>query len=249
MFEGNFRIKDRKIPRKLLGTSPFIGAAQFGHRSRLYQLDLYNQPENITKIIKKTYSLGITGIQLVPYEPVVKALEWAIKDGCELDIVGTVRPQCEDDDIKLLNELEASSMLIHGAVTDMLDYDFLALKLDDIKQTGAIAGLATHRPFNTTRNLLKSPLLDLFDIYMIPVNKTGYLMDTDVFMDKERAELRDLIIKIDKPIMAKKTMAAGILTPYDAFQYLKTLDYVDMMTVGIASEAEAEETFGQLSNK
>ncbi|MGZ7135687.1 MAG: hypothetical protein ACXVHY_07390 [Methanobacterium sp.] len=94
MFEDNIKINDKEIPRALLGTSPFIGAAQFGHRARLYQLDLYNQPENITKIIKKSYQLGITGIQLIPYEPVVQALKWAINDGCNLDIVGTVRPQC-----------------------------------------------------------------------------------------------------------------------------------------------------------
>jgi hypothetical protein len=249
MFEGNIKIKDTEMPRTLLGTSPFIGAAQFGHRARLYQLDLYNQPENITKIIKKSYEIGITGIQLLPYKPVVKALKWAIKEGCELNIVGTVRPQCENEDIDLLNELEASSMLIHGALTDQLDYDFLAKKLEDINQTGAISGLVTHRPFNTTKNLIESSILNLFDIYMVPVNKTGYLMDTDVFMDKERAELRDLIKKIDKKIIAKKTMAAGILTPNDAFDYLKTLDYVDLMTVGIASEAEAEETFNLLANK
>jgi len=249
MFEGRIKIKDKGIPRALLGTSPFIGAAQFGHRARLYQLDLYNQPENITKIIKKSYELGIIGIQLVPYEPVVKALNWAIDEGCEMNIVGTVRPECENEDIELLNELEASSMLIHGAVTDQLDYDFLAGKLEDINQTGAIPGLVTHRPFNTTKNLLESPILDLFDIYMVPVNKTGYLMDTDFFMEKERAELRELITKIDKTIIAKKTMAAGIMTPNDAFDYLKTLDYVDLMTVGIASESEAEETFNLLANK
>ncbi len=249
MFEGNIKIKDTEIPRTLLGTSPFIGAAQFGHRARLYQLDLYNQPENITKIIKKSYELGITGIQLVPYEPVVKALKWAVEEGCELNIVGTVRPECENDDIDLLNELEASSMLIHGAVTDQLDYDFLARKLDDINQTGAISGLVTHRPFNTTKSLIESPILNLFEMYMVPVNKTGYLMDTDVFMDKERSELRDLIKNIDKKIIAKKTMAAGILTPNDAFDYLKTLDYVDLMTVGIASEAEADETFNLLASK
>lgn len=249
MFEGNIKIKDAEIPRTLLGTSPFIGAAQFGHRARLYQLDLYNQPENITKIIKKSYELGITGIQLVPYEPVVKALKWAIEEGCELNIVGTVRPECENEDIDLLNELEASSMLIHGAVTDQLDYDFLAKKLDDINQTGAISGLVTHRPFNTTKSLIESSILNLFETYMVPVNKTGYLMDTDVFMDKERSELRDLIKNIDKKIIAKKTMAAGILTPNDAFDYLKTLDYVDLMTVGIASEAEADETFKLLASK
>ncbi len=249
MFEGNIDINEKKVPKTLLGTSPFIGAAQFGHRSRLYQLDLYNKPENILKIIKKSYELGITGIQLVPYEPVVKAVNWAMDEGCKLNIVGTVRQNCENEDIELLNQLEASSMLIHGAITDELNYDFLAEKLEKIRQTGAIAGLVTHRPFNTTMNLLKSPILDLFDVYMIPVNKLGYLMDTDRFIERERADFRDLIKKLDKIIIAKKTMAVGILTPNDAFDFLKTLDYIDLMTVGIASEAEAKETFGLLKNK
>ncbi|MBI5679942.1 MAG: hypothetical protein HZC47_03485 [Methanobacterium sp.] len=249
MFKGNITLNDKEIPRTLLGTSPFIAAAQFGHRSRLYQLDLYNKPENILKIIKKSYELGITGIQLVPFEPVVKALKWAVEEGCNLNIVGTVRPDRENEDIELLADLGASSMLLHGAITDKLDYTFLARNLEKIKEKGSIPGLATHRPFNTTKNLIKSPILDLFDIYMVPVNKTGYLMDTDVFMEKERAELRELINKINKTIIAKKTMAAGIMTPNDAFDYLKTLDYVDLMTVGIASEAEAEETFDLLANK
>ena len=249
MFEGTIKINDREIPRTLLGTSPFIGATQFGHRSRLYQLDLYDKPENILKILKKSHELGITGIQLVPYEPVVKALNWAMDEGYNFNIVGTVRQDCENEDIELLAQLKAKAMLIHGATTDGLNYDFLAEKLETISQTGAAAGLATHRPFNTTRSLLESSILDLFDIYMVPVNKLGYLMDTDAFIAKERAEFRDLINKLNKTIIAKKTMAVGILTPSDAFDFLKTLDYVDLMTVGIASEAEAEETFGLLKNK
>jgi hypothetical protein len=249
MFEGNIKVKDKEIPRTLLGTSPFIGATQFGHRSRLYQLDLYDKPENILKILKKSHELGITGIQLVPYEPVVKALNWAMDEGYNFNIIGTVRQDCENEDIELLAQLEAEAMLIHGATTDGLNYDFLAEKLETISQTGAAAGLATHMPFNTTKNLLESSILDLFDIYMVPVNKLGYLMDTDAFIAKERAEFKDLINKLNKTIIAKKTMAVGILTPSDAFDFLKTLDYVDLMTVGIASEAEAEETFGLLKNK
>jgi hypothetical protein len=34
------------------GSSPFVAAPQFGHRARLYQLDLYNNPENILEIIQ-----------------------------------------------------------------------------------------------------------------------------------------------------------------------------------------------------
>ncbi len=249
MFEGNINVKGKEIPKTLLGTSPFIGAAQFGHRARLYQLDLYNQPENILKVIRKSYELGVKGIQLVPYDAVVQALQWAIDEGCDLNIVGTVRPNCESEDIVLLSELGANSMLLHGMITDKLSFNYLELILEEIQGTDAISGLVTHRPFNTTKNLINSTIIDLFDIYMVPVNKNGYLMDTDVFMKNERAELRYLIKKLDKTIIAKKTMAAGILTPNDAFDYLKTLDYVDLITVGIASEAEAEETFTLLADK
>ena len=73
------------------------------------------------------------------------------------------------------------------------------------------------------------------------------LMDKDVFMDKERAELRDLIKSLDKTVIANKTLAAGVLNPKDAFDYLKTVDFVDLMTVGIASETEAVETFSLLT--
>lgn len=251
MFEGNIEIKDKKLGRILLGTSPFIGAAQFGHRARLYLLDLYNQPGNILKIIRKSYDLGIKGIQLIPYPPVVEAVRWAQDEGCLLDIVGTVRPNSEKEDVKLLSELGATAMLIHAVVTDRYDWNFITEHLQSIKDQNSIPGLVTHTPFHTTKKLLKSPILDLFDIYMLPVNKIGYLMDTDVFIDKERSELSNLIKNLDKTIIAKKTLAAGILTPDDAFNYLKTTDYVDLITVGIASEAEAEETFGFLtgSNK
>jgi hypothetical protein len=58
-----------------------------------------------------------------------------------------------------------------------------------------------------------------------------------------------MVLELDKTIIGKKLLAAGIMTPQDAFEYLKTLDYVDMVAVGIASEKEAQETFGILSKK
>ncbi len=250
MFEGNRKSRGRVIPRILLGTSPFIGSTHFGHRARLYQLDLYNQPENILKIIKKAYELGVHGIQLIPYPPVVDAVKWARDEGCKLNIVGTVRPDKEEEDIKLLSELDATVMLLHAAITDNNnDWNIISHCLKIIKMENSVPGLVTHSPFQTTKKLLSSPILDLFDVYMIPLNRIGYLMDTDVFMDKERAELRDLIINLDKTIIANKTLAAGILSPHDAFDYLETVDFVDLMTVGIASEVEAVETFGLLANK
>lgn len=249
MFNGKIEINNKRIPEALLGTSPFIGAAQFGHRARLYQLDLYQKPENMVEIIKKSYELGIKGIQIIPYENVINAVEIAIEEGCKLDIIGTVRPDKEDEDIETFKKLEASTMLLHAVITDSWDWDSIGNFLNSIKDSGSIPGLVTHMPFKTTKKLLNSPIIDLFDVYMIPVNKLGYLMDTSTFMEKSRADFRELIVKLNKTIIAKKILAAGILNPNEALNFLKTLDYVNLVTIGIASPAEADETFNLLLNK
>jgi hypothetical protein len=249
MFEGHLKLNKVSLPRTLLGTSPFIGAVQFGHRARLYQLDLYRNPENMLRIIRTSYERGVRGIQLLPYPPVIQALEMAREEGMKIDIIGTVRPDREKDDIQLLSSLDAKAMLLHAVITDHGDWDFIEENLVHINDNQAIPGLVTHRPFHTTRNLLKSSVRDLFELYMLPVNRLGYLMDCEQNLEEERSQLREMVLKLNKTIIGKKLLAAGIMTPQDAFEYLKTLDYVDMVAVGIASEKEAVETFGILSSK
>jgi hypothetical protein len=247
MFKGYLELDNVALPRVLLGTSPFVGASQFGHRARLYQLDLYSNPENMLRIIRTSYDTGVKGMQLLPYPPVIQALEMAREEGMTIDIIGTVRPGQEKEDIELLNSLEAKAMLLHAMITDQGDWDFIAQNLDHIVEAQAIPGLVTHRPFHTTRSLLESPVKDLFELYMLPVNRLGYLMDCEQNLEEERNQLREMVLELDKTIIGKKLLAAGIMTPQEAFEYLKTLDYVDMVAVGIASEKEAQETFGILS--
>jgi hypothetical protein len=249
MFEGKLKVLNREIPRTLLGTSPFIAAPQFGHRARLYQLDLYNNPENIFKIIKKSYEMGITGIQVIPYPPVIEALKEALNAGYEMDIIGTVRPEKELEDIKLLSDLNAISMILHADITDKKDWNFIGKKLQIIKDGNAIPGLATHMPYLTTTRLFGSPVQEMFDIYMVPVNKLGYLMDSDIYGSEERTHLNQLIKKLDKTVIVKKVLAAGILQPQEAFDYLKTVEFADVVTLGIASEGEAQETFSLLGSQ
>ncbi|HHT19091.1 MAG: hypothetical protein QM396_01805 [Euryarchaeota archaeon] len=246
MLEGYIKLNGQKLPRTLLGTSPFIGAPQFGHRARLYILDLYRKPEAMAKIMVKSYQLGVRGIQLLPYPPVVEALEIARDEGCPLDIIGTTRPEEENHDIELLSNLGAKAIILHATITDKGDWNNISSKLNDITDFGAIAGLATHLPFKTTAILLESSVRDDFQLYMVPVNRLGYLMDCDTHGPDEREHLRKLIHKLGKTVIAKKVLAAGIMTPDDAFDYLKTLNYVDMVALGIASEDEAEETFHKL---
>ncbi|MDO9043881.1 MAG: hypothetical protein Q7U35_01080 [Methanobacteriaceae archaeon] len=248
MFNDYIKIKDKKIPQTSLGTAPFIGMPYFGHRSRLYQLDFHNSPENILKIMKKSHEMGVQAIQLIPEEPVVKALELAQDEGIKFDIWGTVRKDNLDEDIQLLSSLEASMMLLDEWVTDKSDINFIEESLNKINDENVVSGLITALPKETTPKLIDSDIND-FDIYMIPVNKLGYMMDYPVFMHEERAELAELLRKLNKVVIANKILAVGILNPEEAMDFLKTLDYVDMVTLGVASEKEAEETFNLLFNK
>ncbi len=246
MLEGYIEIDGHNLPRTLLGTSPFIGASHFGHRARLYILDLYQKPEAIARIMVKSYHLGVRGIQLLPYPPVVDALKMTMDEGLSLDIIGTVRQGEEENDLELFSNLGAKAILIHADLTDTKKWDEIGEKLDDIHSTGALSGLVTNMPFRTTENIMESPILDDFQLYMVPVNRLGYLMDCDTHGPNEREHLREMIIKLGKTVIANKVLAAGIMTPDDAFDYLKKLDYVDMVALGIASEDEAEETFLKL---
>jgi hypothetical protein len=248
MFEGKIKVSNIEIPRVLLGTSPFVAAAHFGHRARLYQLDLYNNPDNIFKIIKTSHDMGITGIQVIPHPPIIEALGWANDIGINMDVVGTIRPENEMEDIEVFSDIEASSMVLHGLITDTKDWDFVSKNLQLIKDAGAVSGLATHMPFITSQNLKESPLLDLFDLYMVPVNKLGYLMDCDTYGPMERSELNDTIKSLNKTVITKKVLAAGILNPKEAFEYLKTVEFADVVALGIASENEAHKTFHILSS-
>jgi hypothetical protein len=246
MLEGYLEIDGKQMPRTLMGTSPSIGAAHFGHRARLYLLDLYRNPEAIAQIMARSYQMGVRGIQLIPHPPVVEALQIARDQGFPLDIIATIRPESENEDINLLSELDASAMLVDPEITDQRDWNLIGEKLDAIKDTGSVPGLITQYPFKTTRELLESPVIKDFKFYMVPLNRLGYLMDCDTYSSDERAQFREIIKKLDKTIIAMHVLAAGIMTPDDAFDYLKSTDFVDMVAVGIASEKEAEESFSKL---
>lgn len=58
------RIEGLEVPRVLIGSSPFIGAGQFGNRS----IDYYNtfsDPENIAKLLITAADLGLPAVHII----------------------------------------------------------------------------------------------------------------------------------------------------------------------------------------
>jgi len=260
IFNENLIFKDIEIPRVILGSAPFTGESYFGHRSRLYQLDLSRNPENIAKIIKKANYFGINAINLVNNSYLIEGFEKAKMENMRaIATIGKtdvdyIFPDFEKakktnwkEDIKILAKFNTPIMLIDEFITDNYDFKLLEEILNEIKKQGVFPGLITSFPFKTTKKLIDSPIIDLFDFYMVPINKLGYMMDCESFMGEEREELSNLLKDLDKKIIVNKLLACGIQQPEESFNFLKTLDYIDMVAIGIASEKEAEIDFELLN--
>jgi sulfatase maturation enzyme AslB (radical SAM superfamily) len=205
--------------------------------------------------------MGVKSINLVNHENLLKGYEIACKNGVKMDVIATIgksrvnylRPDYEKakkvnwmEDIKKLQQYNPSIMLIDEFLVNSFDWDFIKNILNEINKLDVFSGLITFTPFETTEKLLNSSIKDDFDFYMIPVNKYGYIMDCDSFLKEDQKRLEDLLSKLNKKIIVQKSLAVGILQPKEAFDFLKTLNFVDMIAVGIASSKEAETTFNAL---
>ncbi|MDH5807191.1 MAG: hypothetical protein QE159_05675 [Candidatus Verstraetearchaeota archaeon] len=224
-------MKINEIPKILLGTSPFIGAGQFGIKSYYYYKYFYENPKNMEKIILKSYNLGIKGIQALPYDRIIESIKNVERKINEkFKIIATIN-SIEDID-KFIN-LNTIAFILHASITDSKNLNKILKILDSIKSLGFLTGLATHKPFSILKWLLENSID--FDLIMIPFNKLG------IFMDEKPEIIYELVKKLEKPIIGKKVLAAGKLNPYEALEYASK--YLDIIALGIASEKEAIETF------
>lgn len=265
IFKEDFYFKGDSIPSVVLGNAPFLADAYFGHRTRLYNLDLLRNPNRVASIIQKSYDLGVKSINLANNDNLLKAFKLATDNGVEMKVVSTLGKTDMDyvfpdynqareeatikEDIEVLSEFDNSVMLIDEFLVDAYDWEYIQNILELINDAGISAGLITSFPFKTTEKLLDSSLVEdksLFDFYMVPVNKVAYMMDCDDFRQDNQLKLANLLKDLNKKIIINKILAVGIQQPNEAFEFLKTLDYADMVAVGIASEIEAEMTFNAL---
>ena len=262
IFSNDLIFKNKKIPRTILGYAPLIGEPYFGHRARLYQLDLHRNPENIAKIIMASYNEGVRAINLVNDDALIEGFEIAIENGCNMEVIATIgksevdymNPNYDiakevdwEDDIELFSNYNTPIMVIDEFITDGYDWSLNKEILEAINNTDSLSAINTAFPCKTTKEiLLKDFDISLFDFYMIPLNKLAYMMDIPSFLEDERTEFKNEISKLDKKIIATRTLGAGILTPEEAFKFIKSFDFADLIAVGVSNEKEVKQDFGLL---
>ncbi|WP_457620478.1 hypothetical protein [Methanopyrus sp.] len=217
------------IPRVMVGTSPFIGAGQFGHRALLYRRAFYHRPENIVALLEYcAEELGVTGVQALADPVIVGALRDADP---ELEVVAVVGLRNLEEELEMVEDLNLRAALLHASCVDGEDVGEVSAKLDELKsRLGVPVGIATHRPDEV---LPKWEDKKAAEVFMVPLNPVGAFMG-----DRETVE--KILTRTDRTVIAKKVLAAGSLSPEEGLPYAAR--YADAVAVGITGKKEAEET-------
>jgi hypothetical protein len=233
---GTFELEGREIPAVSLGTSPFIGAGQFGSKSGEYYNRFYQHPENIEAIIKCSAELGVPAVQALSYDRIIRAIIHAQTElGVKLFTAVTIGMVDWKRELLESEPIDPSICFIHARITDLRNRTLLAEIVDAIKQLKMIPGCATHAPERTIP-FIEGSGLDI-GCYLAPVNRTGFLLGEDpekVLKSYENAS---------RPVIAKKVLSAGRVDPEDAFSFVSEVHNVKGIAVGIASKQEAQKTF------
>jgi len=230
-----------KLPRVLLGTSPFIGAGQFGSRAYAYYAAFYNKPEKVAEVVLAAAELGVVGVQPLPYGFLAEAIRMAQAElGRELVVVATIGPSDPLSDLEFFEGLDMRAALLHGALTDEVSGRELEPLLAELRDRGLLAGYVTHKPMNMLERV-RAGELPKPDLVLLPFNKLGYLMDAPA------SRIAEALRELGLLAFGKKVLAAGRLRPREAFEFALGFGVLEGVAVGVVSRAEAEETFKALA--
>jgi hypothetical protein len=258
MFFDDLEYNGKAIPQTILGYGPFMAELYYGHRSRLYLDDLYNNPQNTSEVIVEAYNQGVRAINLVNDPNLLEAYDIAASQGCNMKVIATIgksdvdylNPNYEvtkevdwDEDIELFSGYDCPLMLVDEFITDAHDWSLTSKILDRINDSGSLSGLVTSFPSKTADLLPDSIDMNLFDFFMIPYNSLSYMMDISAFNASQRQEFIEKIVALNKKIIATRILAAGVLKPKESFTFYQNADFVDAICIGVANVEEAREDF------
>jgi hypothetical protein len=219
----------------MLGTSPFIGAGQFGTKAFEYRIRFFHNEHAMTQLFIASARHGVNAVQLIVYEPLVRALMAAMTETGEEFFIAATIPSGRnfERDLDLIRPLKPAIIAVHALSCDALDPRIEGW-IGEIRALGASPAAATHYPGATIEELDDAGL-DL-EVYLAPVNPVGYAMEPDYESTLKALETTD------KQIIAIKPLAAGHLKPTQSL-FTFIYKYADSVSVGITSEAEMEETY------
>jgi hypothetical protein len=219
------------IPLVSVGTSPFIGAGQFGYKAIEWRNKFLNNSKAILEILEAGYALGSRGIEVIPVGKILEAARVMSERYSDYVITGSTYPG-PNPKIDALIDNGAKIIFVHGIISDDKGREMLTL-LDEISSNGIIPGIATHDPISTIQYCIKNSLQ--VRVFLVPFNSIGFLMGNAKELEYMVDESKDYYY------IGMKTLAAGKLKPKIAFQYISNHN-ICAVTIGMVSKKQAEES-------
>lgn len=227
-----FKLEAKNIPLVTLGTSPFIGAGQFGSQGILWREKFLKNPTLMAKMMKECYTQGSRGVEAIPAGQILAAVEQVRQDYPDFHLIASTYWDPSNLKIEELAQSHAQLIFIHGAVADKRDHSLLTSILKQIRDIGALPGIATHDPANTI-SFVQEKQLDC-PVMLIPFNINGYAMG-------QQKVVEDLVDNSDLTFIGMKTLAAGQIRPQKAFDYISQ-HRIAGVAIGMVTEDEINET-------
>lgn len=238
MIEVDFGPK--KLPILLHGTSPFMGAGQFGLKGQEWYQRFFHHPKRMGELFALFCEKGFPGVHVVGYPTIIEAVRLT-KKSYPLKIAVSLLPDNWEDNLEEVADLEPDVVFVHGIMTDKYLRKYAGELLScfqAIRDLDAFPGLATHDSYQTLLALQTSsnPLLEESFGLLIPINSMGWGMG---------GSLNDIIKLLQKldiyPVMAMKTLAAGQLSPKEALEFIFKIPQVRIAAVGMTNKEEVAE--------
>ena len=224
-----YEIDGKKIPLVSVGTSPFLGAGQFGVNAWFYRKKFLNDKDAVLEILNASYEAGGRGIELVPAGKVGDAAKTMAETHDNFIITGSTYPG-PDPMIDVLAALDAKIIFAHGMISDRKD-EILGKLINDIESLGIIPGIAVHNPIPTLEYAFEN--LPSVKTFLIPFNAKGFLMGNQTKLESIVNDNKD------KYFIGMKTLAAGKLEVKHAYDYISNHN-ICCVTIGMVSVEEAK---------
>jgi hypothetical protein len=220
-------VDGREVPILIQGTSPFIGAGQFGFRARLYREKFYSNPTLMAEFFVYFSSKCYPCVHITAHPPIIEAMEIA-SEIRSISVIATIE---NERDLELIARFDPVIVFLHASITDLCDEEKIVHFSDGCRDLGFIPGLATHNP-----GRILPAGFEGIKAYMVPINPLGLYMSPSfdsalIAIEKARKE--------NKFIVGMKTLAAGRINPYKGFPF--ALKYAHSIVVGFTELEQIDE--------
>ncbi len=230
-------LETSQIPRISIGTSPFIGAGQFGRLGLVWRSKFLQNIAEMAKLMIFSCDQGAKGVEAIPAGHILPAAMVTRQKHPDFTILGSTLWESKTNYF-LIDELidsDAKIIFLHGSISDQRDLALIKPLLAKIRAGGKIPGMATHYPARTipfiNENKLDCPAI------LLPFNLSGEFMG-------DQRHVEELVDSLDYFFVAMKPLAAGKIPPNQAFPYLGEHN-ISAVTVGMVSEEEISETVSE----